>query len=62
MVATTLGHMRGVPPHRMRWDVETNPRVRSLILVAAFRQDGTQGAAWLGQALRERGAVQVAAA
>ncbi|GAA4016020.1 hypothetical protein GCM10022247_43770 [Allokutzneria multivorans] len=62
MAATTLGRMRGVSPSQMRWDAETNPRVRSLILVAAFHQDRTRAAAWLGQALQEEAAVRVAAA
>ncbi|WP_086820732.1 hypothetical protein [Allokutzneria sp. NRRL B-24872] len=62
LAATTLGRMRGVPPHRMRWDAETSPWVRSLILVAALQQDGTHASAWLSQALREEPVVRVAAA
>jgi hypothetical protein len=62
MAAVTVGHMRSVPLSRLRWDVETSPQVRALILVAACRQDITQATEWLGQALREQAVVRVAAA
>jgi hypothetical protein len=62
MAALTVGHMQGVPLHRLRWDVETDPQVRALILMAACRQDITQATRWIEQALREQAVVRVAAA